>query len=176
MTNTIYIATSLDGYIATEEGELDWLDEIPNPDKSDFGFAEFMSRVDALVMGRHTFEKVVSFDAWPYDKPVFVLSQHLTRVPAGYEGKAKIIKGDARAIVERLNSQGYQNLYIDGGKVIQSFLTEDLIDEMIITRVPILLGGGIPLFGRLPRVARFRHIETKIHNDTLVMSRYLRNF
>ena len=81
MANYVYIATSLDGFIATVDGGIDWLNDVPNPDKSDYGYAEFMNGIAALVMGRRTFEKVLTFDAWPYDKPVFVLSNSLTELP-----------------------------------------------------------------------------------------------
>jgi dihydrofolate reductase len=174
MTNYVYIATSLDGYIATSEGNLDWLDEIPNPEKSDYGFAEFMRGIDVLVLGRKTFEKVQSFDPWPYDKPVFVLSRGKPKVPVGLQDKIEIINGSPSEVVDRLNALGHQNLYIDGGKTIQEFLEEDLIDEMIITRVPVLLGNGIPLFSKLTQRSYFSHKKTEILNDMLVKSHYIR--
>lgn len=174
MPNYIYIATSLDGYIATKDGGLDWLSEIPNPDNSDFGFADFMSKIDALIMGRNTFEKVLSFDEWPYDKPVFVLSKTLGNVPNSVRGKAKIIQGDVKAIVITLAERGFKNLYVDGGKVIQSFLREDLIDEMIITRIPVVLGDGIPLFGHLDKQITFTLVKTESLNKELVRCHYIR--
>ena len=149
MANYVYIATSLDGFIATCEGGLDWLSEIPNTEQSYFGYAEFISGIDAILMGRNTFQKVLTFDTWPYDKPVFVLGNTLVSVPENVADKTEIVNGEVRMLVDQLNKRGYHNLYVDGGSVIQSFLEEDLIDEMIITRVPILLGDGIPLFGKL---------------------------
>lgn len=174
MANYVYIATSLDGFIATKDGGLDWLFEIPNPEKSDYGYAEFMSGIDAIVMGRNTFEKVLTFDFWPYDKPVFVLSNRLSSVPRHVADKAEIVRSNMRTLVEKLNKRGYLNLYVDGGRVIQSFLEEDLIDEMIITRVPILLGEGIPLFGKVSKVLKFRLKKTESLNETLVKSYYTR--
>ncbi len=174
MANYVYIATSLDGYIATTDGGLDWLNEIPNPENSDYGFAEFMAGIDALVMGRNTFEKVLTFGVWPYNKHVFVLSISLDGVPESVADKAEIAKGDLRPLVGQLNERGYLNLYVDGGRVIQSFLKEDLIDEMIITRVPILLGDGIPLFGKHTKSLKFSHKKTETLNDTLVKSNYVR--
>ncbi len=174
MVNYIYIATSLDGYIATSEGNLDWLNEIPNPEKSDFGFAEFMSGIDALVMGRKTFEKALTFDVWPYEKPVFVLSSSMDNVPKKLENNVKIISGSPKEVVDLLKEFGHQNLYIDGGITIQGFLEDDLIDEIIITRVPVLLGNGIPLFDNLSRSLRFRHERTQILNEMLVKSHYKR--
>ena len=175
MANYVYIATSLDGFIATADGGIDWLNDITNPDQSDYGFAEFMSGIDALVMGRNTFEKVINFGVWPYDKPVFVLSHSITELPEGMVGKAEIIKGEIHEVITLLNKRGYNNLYIDGGKVIQSFLKEDLIDELIITRIPILLGDGIPLFGKLDQNLKFKHVKTDTYNNMLVKSSYTRD-
>ncbi|MGY5878757.1 MAG: dihydrofolate reductase family protein [Candidatus Thorarchaeota archaeon] len=174
MTNFVYIATSLDGFIATSEGGLDWLDEIPNAEGNDFGYAEFMSRIDALVMGRKTFEKVLSFGVWSYDKPVFVLSRSKISIPTELENKVEVVNEEPVKLVNTLKGRGYQNLYIDGGFTIQSFLSEDLIDEMIITRVPVLLGNGIPLFGELTQRLYFKHKKTNILADMLVQSHYTR--
>ncbi len=175
MANYVYIATSLDGFIATQDGGIDWLDEIPNPEQSDFGYGEFMTRIDAIVMGRNSFEKVLTFAVWPYDKPVFVLSSSLKHVPKDLVDKVEIIGNDnISTLIANLNQQGYYHLYIDGGRTIQSFLAEDLIDEMIITRVPILLGKGIPLFGNLTSALRFQHQTTEIFSNGLVKSSYIR--
>ena len=172
--NYVYIAASIDGYIATVDGDVDWLHEVPNPDNDDYGYSEFMENIDALVMGRNTFEKVLTFGDWFYKKKVFVMSSSLTEVPDGLKGKVEILSGSLSGVLSEIESQGFKSLYIDGGKLIQSFLYEDLIDELIVTRIPILLGGGIPLFGKLNSPLRFTHIETKIHNDALVMTRYAR--
>ena len=174
MVNYVYIATSLDGFIAASDGGLDWLEEIPNPEKSDYGFMEFMSGIDALVMGRKTFEKVLTFDSWPYNKPVYVLSKSGVKIPKELEGKVEIVNGNPKLVVDQLNELGHQNLYIDGGFTIQNFIEEDLIDEMIITRVPILLGEGIPLFGKLSQRLHFSHKKTEVHHDMLVISHYTR--
>ncbi len=175
MANYVFIATSLDGFIATLDGGIDWLNEIPNPDQSDFGYLDFISRVDALVMGRGTFEKVLSFESWPYEIPVIVLSNSLTEVPAHLADNVEIIAGDFDSQLNQLNQKEYANYYIDGGKVIQSFLKADLIDEMIITKVSILLGDGIPLFGKLDRRLKFTHQKTEILNNMLVTSHYVRS-
>ena len=175
MANYVYIATSLDGFIATPDGGVDWLDEIPNPDQSDFGYGEFISRIDAILMGRNSFEKVLTFGFWPYKKPVFVLSNRLKNIPEDLMHTVEIVSGnDIKTVVNQLNQRGYHNLYIDGGRTIQSFLAEDMIDELIITRVPILLGDGIPLFDRLTDKLQFRHEKTEIFNNTLVKSAYSR--
>jgi dihydrofolate reductase len=174
MSIHVFIATSLDGFIATSDGGVDWLDEIPNPEKSDYGYAGFMSGIDAIMMGRNTFEKVLSFGGWPYDKPVFVLSNSLESVPEKVKGLAEIISGDPGALIQQLEERGIRNLYVDGGKVVQSFLEKDLVDELIITRIPILLGEGIPLFGTISRRLKFRHLKTETFNDSLVQTHYER--
>lgn len=175
MANYVYIAISLDGFIATPDGGLDWLMEIPNPEQSDYGFAEFMSKIDALVMGRNTFEKILTFDEWVYDKPVFVLSNSLSDVPDSVKGKAEIITGDVNSVVEQLNNRGYKELYIDGGKTIQSFLEADLIDHLIVTRVSLLLGDGIPLFEKLTKPMKFKHEKTEVLTEDLVQGHYVRD-
>lgn len=174
MPNFVYIAASLDGFIATPDGGIGWLEEVPNPDGGDFGFADFLARVDAVVMGRKTFEKVLTFGEWPYNLPVFVATTTMRAVPRGLDGKAAIVSGRPAEIVATLDSRGYRSLYIDGGRLIQSFLAEDLVDELIVTRVPILLGHGIPLFGTLDRPVHFQHVGTEVLNDHLVKSRYRR--
>lgn len=172
--NYVYIAASIDGYIATVDGGIDWLHELPNPENDDYGYAAFMENIDALVMGRNSFEKVLTFGAWPYEKKVFVLSSSLTEVPSELDGKVEFLSGTLDEVVGHIHSCGFKNLYIDGGKVIQSFLTEDRIDALIITRIPILLGAGIPLFGEFMEPLKFVHKDTKVYGDALVMSHYTR--
>jgi dihydrofolate reductase len=174
LANYVYIAVSLDGYIATPGGGLDWLDEIPNPDGSDFGFADFMEGIDALVMGRNTFLKVLTFGFWPYEKPVFVPSNAEIVIPKELKEKVQRVKGTPVELVTRLGERGYKNLYVDGGLTIQGFLEADLIDELIITRVPVLLGDGIPLFGKLQKILHFKHKTTEVLNETLIKSHYVR--
>ena len=173
--NKVFIATSLDGFIADKDGGIDWLHSIPNPDNIDMGYSEFISNVDALVMGRSTFETVCGFDMdWPYDKPVFVLSNSMSTIPGEYKDKAKVVNGTLAEIVKNLNTKGFDSLYIDGGKTIQSFLKEDMIDEMIITIIPILLGKGIPLFSDLNVPLEFQCIESKIYLGKVVQNRFVR--
>jgi len=174
MSNIVYIATSLDGYIAKKDGTIDWLMDIPNPDKSDYGFSEFMERIDAVIMGRKTFETVVSFKEWPYTKPVFILSRNLKNLPKEYQEKAQIVTGELNDILASLGKQGVKNIYIDGGKTIQSFLQEDLIDEIIITRIPTILGSGIPLFTDIDKELKFKVLNTEVLNQDLVKSTYVR--
>ena len=175
MTNIVYIATSLDGYIADKDNGLDWLNCVPNPHQDDMGFVDFMNSIDALVMGRNTFETVCGFDVpWPYNKPVFVLSNTLKSVPEKALGKAELISGSLSDVVAALKEKGHERLYIDGGKVVQSFMAEDMIDELIISRIPVVLGGGIPLFGSLPELQMFQHISTDVKVGAIVQSHYHR--
>ena len=173
--NIVFIARSLDGYIADRNGGLDWLNATPNPDHLDMGYENFINRVDAIVMGRTTFDMVCSFDIeWPYHKPVFVLSNTIDSLPEKFKGKAEILKGSLKEILEHIHKKGYTRLYIDGGATIQNFLKEDLIDELIITTIPILLGGGAPLFGELPQELEFEHVESHLYLDALVQDSYRR--
>ncbi|MEP5339664.1 MAG: dihydrofolate reductase family protein [Algibacter sp.] len=173
--NKVFIATSLDGYIADKNGGIDWLHSIANPDNIDMGYSEFISQIDALVMGRKTFETVCGFDIdWPYQKPVFVLSNSLTRVPDKYKDKVVLIKGTLTGILDQIHEKGYYSLYIDGGKTIQSFLKEDLIDEMTITIIPYLLGRGIPLFAELPNRLDFECVNSKVYLDKIVQNYFAR--
>ena len=175
MSNIVFIATSLDGYIADKNGGLDWLQSIPNPQNLDMGWSDLIDRIDALVMGRKTFEKVCSFDCdWPYNKPVFVLSNSMKSIPKEYEGKAEPIKGSLSDVIKAIHQKGYKDLYIDGGVTIQNFLKEDMIDEMIISVIPTLLGGGIPLFGQLPEPMDVAHVKTEVFLNAIVQSHYRR--
>ena len=174
MPNIVYIATSLDGYIAKKDGSIDWLLEIPNPEESDFGFGEFINNIDAVVMGRNTFEIAITFDIWPYPKPVFVLSSTLNSVPEKLISKVELIKGNPLSVVKELNSRNYYNLYIDGGKTIQAFLNHNLIDEMTITQIPILLGDGIPLFGSLIEEQKFKLKKFEVLINALVKNHYVK--
>ena len=173
--NKVFIAASIDGYIADKAGNLDWLQSIPNPEGIDMGFKDFMQSVDALVMGRGTFETVCSFDMeWPYEIPVFVLSRTLTDIPEKAQGKAEIVKGNIQDVLKKIHAKGYLKLYIDGGITIQRFLKEDLIDELIITSIPILLGGGVPLFSELKNKQEFTLIKSEVFLNEIVQSHYKR--
>lgn len=173
--NLVFIANSLDGYIADKNNGLAWLEMIPNPEQNDCGYKAFIERVDALVMGRKTFETVCSFDIeWPYTKPVFVLSNSLNEVPEKYQGKVELVKGKLRDVLETINSKGYESLYIDGGSCIQSFLKEDLIDELIVSTFPVLLGGGAPLFGNLPKEQEYELVSSEVMLGQIVQSQYKR--
>jgi dihydrofolate reductase len=175
MSNAVYVGTSIDGYIADREGKLDFLESVPNPERNDMGFAAFMDSVDALLMGRKTFETVLGFGvAWPYTKHVFVYSSTLTSVPEELSDKVTIVGGELDVVINQLNEEGYKQLYIDGGELIQSLLREDKIDRMIIARLPVLLGGGISLFGSTNAHLDFEHVRTEVLLDAIVMTTYQR--
>ena len=173
--NSVFIATSLDGYIADKNDGIDWLHSIPNPDNEDMGYVDFTNGIDALVMGRTTFETVVGFDVpWPYKKPVFVLSNQLKEIPESHKGKAFLVNGPLTEILEQIHGKGYGRLYIDGGTTIRNFLKEDLIDKMVLTTIPILLGGGSSLFGDLPNELKFELTETKTFLNQISQRHYKR--
>ncbi len=175
---SVYIATSLDGFIAREDGGLDWLPgaDPEKQDKSngeDYGYREFMESVDVLVMGRKTFEQVLSFGTWPYqNKRVIVLSSGNVPVPDELATGVEVRSCSPCDLVEQLTTDGANYVYIDGGNTIQRFLRDGLIRQIIITRIPILIGRGIPLFGPLENDILLKHIETRQFPSGFVQSRY----
>lgn len=170
MTASVFIATSLDGFIARQDDALDWL---PVNGGEEHGYDEFIAAVDAIVMGRRTFEKVLTFGAWPYGKkPVIVLSTNPSTVPAPAGAVCEAMAGRPQEVVSRLNARGLMHLYVDGGVTIQRFLEAGLIQRLIITRIPVLLGSGIPLFGPLSRDIRLEHVGTRSFASGLVQSEY----
>lgn len=173
--NIVFIARSLDGYIAGPNGELDWLHATPNPDGIDMGFGALMKEVDAIVMGRGTFEVVCGFEGpWPYSKPIYVLSNTLTALPEKAQGKASLVKGGLKEVLVSIHSHGHRTLYVDGDQTIQSFLREDRIDDLRITTLPILLGGGAPLFGELSSPLQWEHVHSEVFLNQLVQNHYRR--
>jgi len=170
MKVSVFVGTSVDGFIARANGDLDWL---PPGGGEPHGYDEFMATVDALVIGRKTFETVLAFDEWPYgEKPVFVLStRKLAAAPPG--AVVEHMSGDPVDIVSQLTARGIDHIYVDGGITIQRFLRAGLIQRLIITRVPVLIGDGVPLFGTLPHDIRLKHINTRQYASGLVSSEYV---
>lgn len=173
---TVFIATSLDGFIAREGGEIDWLpvgDQEGGADE-DHGYTAFFESVHAIVMGRNTYELVRSFGgAWPYgDKPIRVMTKRGVEIPDEISATVQQLSGTPTEVVQKLADAGLTKLYVDGGLTIQSFLAEGLIDRMIITRIPVLIGRGIPLFGPVPADIRLRHLATRSYATGLVQSEY----
>jgi len=166
---SVFIGTSVDGFIARPNGGLDFL---PPGGGEPHGYEEFIATVDALVIGRKTFETVLGFGAWPYgEKPVFVLSTGaLAPAPAG--ARVERMSGHPAEIVAQLAARGIRHVYVDGGITIQRFLQAGLIQRLIITRVPVLIGEGIPLFGVTHRDIVLRHVATRHYASGLVQSEY----
>jgi dihydrofolate reductase len=169
MTVSVFVGTSVDGFIARPNGELDWL---PEGGGEPHGYNEFFASVDALVIGRKTFETVLVFAAWPYgDKRVVVLSSSPVDLSKA-RGVVEQMTGNPADIVAKLAASGAHHLYVDGGITIQRFLRAGLVQRLVITRVPVLIGDGVPLFGSLPKDVRLTHVATRDFPSGLVQSEY----
>jgi dihydrofolate reductase len=170
MTISVFVGTSVDGYIARLDGALDFLDA---GGSEPHGYEEFMAVIDTLVIGRNTFETILTFPTWPYpeDKRVIVLSSSpLNLAAAG--GMVEQMGGEPAEIVERLKATGSEHLYVDGGITVQRFLRAGLVERLIVSRVPVLIGEGIPLFGSLPHDILLHHVATRSFAGGLVQSEY----
>ena len=169
MKASVFVGTSVDGFIARLNGDFDFLDAGGG---EPHGYEEFMATVDALVIGRKTFEIVRRFPTWPYgEKPVVVLSTRaLAAGPAG--AIVERMSGPPARILSRLAARGIRHVYVDGGITIQRFLRAGLIQRVIITRVPVLIGQGIPLFGPLRHDLALKHVATRQYAGGLVQSEY----
>jgi dihydrofolate reductase len=169
MPVSVFIGTSLDGFIARPDGGLDFL---PTDGGEPHGYDEFMADIDAIVIGRGTFDTVMGFDRWPYGgRRVVALSSHTLVLPTGIE-TVEQMSGNPPDVVARLAQRGMHNLYVDGGITIQRFLEAGLVDRLIVTRVPVLIGQGIPLFGKLSRDIALEHLTTHAYKSGLVKSEY----
>ena len=169
--STVFVGISVDGFMARPDGRFDFLPE--NPD--DHGFEAFLASVDALVMGRNTFEVVLPFDPWPYGKTRIVVLT--TRpldlsVPTARGAVVEQMSGTPEEIVARLGARGMRHLYVDGGDTIQRFMRAGLIDRLVLTRVPVLIGEGISLFGAVPADVPLRHVQTQTFSGGMVQSEY----
>ena len=172
---SVFIATSLDGFIARADGGLDWLDAANEtvPDGEDCGYRAFMASVDVLIMGRKTYEQVLSFGQWPYgDKPVIVLSRQNLEIPDGLTETVSCSSESPKALCQRLSQAGAKRLYIDGGATIQGFLAEGLINDITMTIIPVILGSGKSLFGPLDQDIALRHVATKTFDFGFVQVTY----
>ncbi|MGC2280229.1 MAG: dihydrofolate reductase family protein [Candidatus Acidiferrales bacterium] len=169
-TVSVFVGTSVDGFIARPKGALDFL---PVGGGEPHGYNEFIATVDALVIGRNTFETVLGFPEWPYgEKRLVVLSSRAINLAAARGGNVEQMTGEPAAIIAKLAASGARHLYVDGGITIQRFLRAGLVQRLIITRVPVLIGEGIPLFGTLPRDLQLRHIKTQHYSSGLVQTEY----
>jgi dihydrofolate reductase len=172
---SVFIATSLDGYIARDDGSIDWLEKANTrvPKGEDFGYKEFFSSVDILVMGRNTYELVRTFGSWPYGKkPVVVLSSRAIKIPKAISKTVSLSSENPLALFDRLSADGVKHVYIDGGITIQRFLTARLIDELTVTLIPVLIGSGKPLFGALLNDILLELVSTKAYECGFVQNKY----
>lgn len=169
-----YLAASVDGFIAGPGGDIEWLHRPAYTGEiNGLQFGDFVSGVDALVMGRRTFEKVLGFDRWPYgDLPIVVLTNRPIDIPAALRKIVSVDRGEPREIIVRLEQAGRTRLYIDGGNTLQGFLRARLINELTITWIPILLGDGVSLFGRLGSEFSLELIASTTSGNGFVQSRY----
>jgi dihydrofolate reductase len=172
---SVFIAMSLDGFIARKDGSLDWLDSATAtaPKGEDCGYQVFMDTVDVLVMGRNTYEKVLTFCEWPYkEKAVVVMSSQKIEIPARLQKTVSSSSEQPTDLCERLSAEGAKHLYIDGGVTIQRFLKAGLIDDITITLIPVILGEGIPLFGPINKELSLTHVGTQSFDFGCVQVKY----
>ena len=173
MKATVFIATSFDGFIARQNGDVDWLEGHAEGDWEDNGYGQFIDTVDAIVMGRKFYEMVLNSGQWPYGtKPVIVLSSRPIDIPDNMPESIEAMSGSPKEIVTKLSERGVEHIYVDGGKTIQGFLDAGLIQRLIVTRIPVLIGSGLPLFGPLSQDIKLRHINTEQFASGLVQSEY----
>jgi dihydrofolate reductase len=165
---SVFIAASLDGFIARRGGDIDWLSIVETPGQ-DYGYAKFFSAVDALILGRGTYDKVLGFPAWPYGDKRCVVLTHAARESRHGE---RFHAGPPAPLLERLHADGVRRVYVDGGVVIQSFLREGLIDDVTLSIIPVVLGDGIPLFGGGGPGRRLRLQGTQAFASGLVQLTY----
>lgn len=166
---SVFIGATVDGFIARANHELDFLPDTPE----DHGYEEFMRSVDALVMGRNTYDKVLSFGSWPFGrKPVVVLSSRPIVLPEQADAVIERLAGSPQEVMEQLASRNWKHVYVDGGVTVTRFLEAGLIQKLIITRVPVLIGTGIPLFGAFGRDIPLQHVATRHYPTGLVQTEY----
>ena len=172
---SVFVGVSLDGFIARPNGDLDWLMGEGGGDSAEHGYNEFIAGIDAIVMGRRTFEKVLSFDKWYYGSKRVVVLSHQPLDLSVAQARGGVVEGMAGSpaeVVSTLAASGAHRLYVDGGITIQQFLRAGLIHRLIISRLPVLIGDGIPLFGSLPYDIRLSHIATRTYPGGMVQSEY----
>jgi dihydrofolate reductase len=168
-TSSVFIGTSLDGFIAREDGDLEWLTSRGEAAGGDLGYQEFIDGIDAVVMGRGTYEAGLAFEAWPHEgRYVAVLS---TTLPPGADPRVTVFRG-LDDLVAGLAGRGVKSVYVDGGQAVRAFLRAGMVDHLTITTVPVLLGTGIPLFGPLGGDVALTHVSTTVHGAGVVQSTY----
>lgn len=165
---SIFIAASLDGFIARPDGRIDWLAAVERPGE-DYGYAEFFEAVDTLVIGRKTYDAALGFERWPYSGKRCVV---MTRTKLTARHGEMFCEGDAVTLVDRLTGEGSRRIYVDGGSVIQQFIAAGLVSDLVISLVPVLLGDGIPLFARIGRDVRLELTDCRSFASGLVQLCY----
>mmetsp|Transcript_6247 Transcript_6247/g.13647 ORF Transcript_6247/g.13647 Transcript_6247/m.13647 type:complete len:230 (+) Transcript_6247:2-691(+) len=176
MKATVYIALTIDGYIADEDGSVDFLTKFQTSAEDDMGFSSFLDSIDLMIMGRKTWDQVVSFgeEVWPYgEKPVWIWSRSpdSVMIPECRKRQARAMSSLPEELIERAAGEGYSHVYVDGGSTIQEFMKSNYIQELILARVPLILGDGIPLFSKVNR-AELCHLSTKCYKNGIVQSHY----
>ena len=165
---SIYIAMSIDGYIARKDGGLDWL-EYGHIGDEDYGFKKFINGIDALVLGRNTYEVVSSFEKWPYEgKRVIVLSNTLNEV----RKEAELFSGQLSHLTSMLHSEDIKHVWVDGGITVSKFLEAGLVDDITISVISVVLGSGIPLFSIMDKEHKCRLLSTQSYPSGLVQLKY----
>ena len=186
MKCSVFIATSVDGFIATKDGSVDWLEtagkaEVDMGDQADMGMSNYMASVDCMIMGRKTMDAIASFnltpEQWPYgDTRIIVLSNTVKEAPGNLKGKVEMYSGDIPVLLAQLENEGFKHAYIDGGATIQSFLNLERINEMTITRAPILLGEGKPLFGKTNKRIKLEDARATAYPNDFIQVQYKVNY
>ncbi|HEV2572668.1 dihydrofolate reductase family protein [Methylocella sp. CPCC 101449] len=173
ITGHVFIATSLDGFIARRDGSIDWLLSRDDPNEN-HGYQDFIKDIDGLVMGRGSFEGIAASEPWPYDRPVVVLSKTLASspVPSHLTDRVRFVDMTPKAAMEMLAMEGWRRVYVDGGQIVQSFIRERLIADMVVTQIPVLIGEGRQLFGPIDSDIPLIHVTTKAFPSGLVQSVY----
>lgn len=169
-----FIATSSDGFIARKNGDLDWLPQPKTDNKEDYGYSKFISKIDTIIMGRNTFEKVAGFDKWPYKKPVIVISTKIKKVPPKLNNNKILIKKNPDETIQIIKEQKLKTIYVDGGKTIRWFIKNNLLDEIIITIIPIKLETGIKLFTNKNQKYKFLLKDKIDFENGIIQEKYLR--
>ena len=186
MKCSVYIATSVDGFIAKKDGNVDWLHTAGNlqadmGENADMGMGAYMASVDCLIMGRKCMQMISSFnltdEQWPYGETrIIVLSNTLKTAPDNVKDKVEMYAGDLNQLISKLESEGHQHAYIDGGTTIQAFINLQLINEMTITRAPVLLGEGIPLFAKTEKDIKLTKAHSITFANDFIQEQYTVNY
>jgi dihydrofolate reductase len=165
---SVFIATSLDGYVARQNGSIDWLDIVQRQGE-DYGYARFWGSIDAVVVGRGTYQTALGFPTWPYTGKRCVVLTH-----AAFERRhdEEFHAGDPQPLLERLGAEGVRRVYVDGGRVITALLATGVVDQLTISVLPILLGEGRRLFGPSDHEQLLSLVRTQAFPSGLVQLEY----